>query len=741
MTPIDWPAETMPREKGRAASALAAWLLAERDRWVLWAPVLVGLGVILYFELAVEPPWWPTAIALGACVLASILMHRRPVPLVLCLVAGLFVLGFGAAQLRTALVDAPILEREVGPSWITGRIAEIGLDPKEARVVLEQVEIDGLEPGATPARVRLSLRGSQLEGAIRGAVPGERFRFRAVLRPPSSPTEPGAFDFGRQAYFDQIGGTGYVRGAIERLGDGVEGGLAASLARVRHAVSRRMIDGLPGEAGPFAAALVIGERSTMPGDLQVAMRNSGLAHLIAISGLNFALVAGFVFVAVRFGLALIPMLALRFPIKKWAAFTALLASLGYLLLTGASVPTERAFLMTALVLIAVLIDRTSLSMRLLMWAALAIVLHSPEAVLSASFQMSFGATLALIAAYEAIRAPLGGWAARSRWWQRPAVYFFAIAFTSLVAGIATGPFSLYHFNRFADYGLIANLIAVPLTGLWVMPWGLIALILMPFGVEEVALVPMSLGLDGIAATARMVSAWHGSVSLVPSMPPVALGLIALGGCWLCLSRTRWRFLSVLPFGAAILVIGLARPPDLLVDGEAKIFARRGEDGRLWLSSNRLARFVGESWLRRSGQEEAGPWPLNTSLAAEEENVGEGSWTAELPPSCDLEGCVYSKGAIRVAVLRGRGALDEECRTADLVVALFPIRSREVCTEPDIVIGRFDLWRRGTHAFWIDDGVITVQTVEQDRGHRPWAPGRRTRRNDDRADEGVGSDAQ
>ena len=725
MAPIDWPAETMTREKGRAAKVLAAWLLAERDRWVLWAPVIVGLGIILYFELAVEPPWWPTAIALAACALMAVFMRHRPIPFVLCLIAGLFVLGFGAATLRTGLVDAPIVEREIGPTWVSGRIAEIGLDPKEARIVLEQVEIEGLAPSATPARIRLSLRGSQLEGAIRGAVPGESFRFRAVVRPPPGPTEPGAFDFGRQAYFDQIGAMGYVRGAIERLGERTDGGLAASLARVRHEVSRRMIDGLSGEAGPFAAALVIGERSAMPDELMVAMRNSGLAHLIAISGLNFAMVAGFVFVAVRFGLALVPALALRFPIKKWAAFTALLVSLGYLLLTGANVPTERAFLMTALVLIAVLIDRTSLSMRLLMWAALAIVLLSPEAVLSASFQMSFGATLALIAAYEAIRAPLGGWAARARWWHRPAVYFFAIAFTSLVAGIATGPFSLYHFNRFADFGLIANLIAVPLTGLWVMPWGLIALVLMPFGAEEAALVPMSLGLDGIAATARMVSAWPGSVSLVPSMPPAALGLIALGGCWLCLWRTRWRFLSVIAFGAAVLVIGQARPPDLLVDGEAKIFARRGEDGRLWLSSSRTARFVGESWLRRAGQEEAGPWPIDDGAASDD---AEGSGGSErgpvLPPSCDLEGCVYSKGATRVAVLRGLGALDEECPTADLVVALFPIRKRDACTGPSVLVDRFDLWRRGTHAFWIDGGAITVRTVAQDRGDRPWSRSRR-----------------
>lgn len=185
----------------------------------------------------------------------------------------------------------------------------------------------------------------------------------------------------------------------------------------------------------------------------------------------------------------------------------------------------------------------------------------------------------------------------------------------MVAGLATGPFALYHFNRFADYGLVANLIAVPLTGLWVMPWGLVALLLMPFGAEGLALAPMSLGLDGIAATARLVASWPGAVSLVPAMPGLALLLIVFGGLWLCLWRRRARLLGLLPMGAALIAIALERSPDLLVDGEARLFATRSEAGGLWLSSRREARFVRESWLRRAGHSEAGPWPIGEPAGA------------------------------------------------------------------------------------------------------------------------------
>jgi competence protein ComEC len=307
-----------------------------------------------------------------------------------------------------------------------------------------------------------------------------------------------------------------------------------------------------------------------------------------------------------------------------------------------------------------------------------------------------------------------------------------VAFTSLVAGLATGPFALYHFNRFADYGLVANLIAVPLTGLWVMPWGVLALLLMPFGAEWLALQPMSLGLDAIAASARMVAAWPGAVSLVPAMPPMALLLISFGGLWLCLWRRRARLLAAVPLSAALIVCALARPPDLLVDGEARLFAVRTSEGALWLSSRRQARFIGDAWLRQAGRGEAGPWSLDAgsgfeAMTSEEPSTVEGAM-------CDAEACAFEVRGQRVSILRNRGALAEECARADIVIALMPMRSG--CRGPRLMIDRFDLWREGTHALWLDDGRAMVETVRAARGQRPWALPRTTREKRSAAGGGV-----
>ena len=281
--------------------------------------------------------------------------------------------------------------------------------------------------------------------------------------------------------------------------------------------------------------------------------------------------------------------------------TAFAGTFVYLLLSGATVPTQRAFVMTGVVLLAIMLDRTSLSLRLIAWAALALLLLAPESLLGPSFQMSFAATTALVAGYELLRPTLVGWGARAGFAFRPLLYLACILLTSLIAALATAPFALYHFNRIADYGLAANLVAVPVTGLWVMPWGVLALLLMPLGLEQLALVPMALGIDAVTWIAHTIADLPGAVRLVPAMPTLALVLIAGGGLWLCLWRRRWRLAGLAGLVAGALVMAHHPTPDILVDGGAKLVAVRAPDGELRLSSHQRARFAGQTWLRRAGQ--------------------------------------------------------------------------------------------------------------------------------------------
>ena len=689
---------------GAGVRLIPGQLAEERSRWVLWLPVGLGTGVACYFALTVEPPVWIGGAASAIFLGAALVLRQRlrlSIPLLALAVVSA---GFALAQLRSAAVASPMLRASLGPVTVVGRAAVVEPLPGALRVTLEAPEVTGLAADRTPDRLRLRLSGRQPD-----IVPGDRVRVRAMLRPPPPPAAPGAFDFQRRAYFQRLGAVGFAFGQA-RLVAAEEGDISEAFGHrveaVRHDLGNRVQSAVPGDTGAVARALMTGERGAIPASMLTAMRDSGLAHLLAISGLHIGLVAGFLFVGIRSLLALVPWVALRYPIKKWAAVAALLGALVYAVIAGATVPTQRAFLMIGLVLVAVLLERRGLGMRTVAWAATVILVFRPESLLGASFQLSFAAVTALIAGYEAFRArrrpgPRGPWSLA----RRIGLYLGGVASTTVIAGIATGPFAIYHFNRLAAYGLAANLGAVPLTALWIMPWAVIAFLLMPFGLERLALIPMAWGIDAVLAIAGTVAAWPGAVSLLPAMPTFGFLAVVAGGLWLCLWQRRWRLAGLAGVAVGFATLALVRPPDILVDGQGRLLAVRAPDRTLAVSSLRVGRFDRETWLRRSGQEgPATAWPA----------AGLG---LDGRLSCDSLACIFHLEGRRVALVRRPEALPEDCRRADIVVSVVPVR--RACPSADIVVDRFDLWRNGGHAIWLRDGAVRVDSVHGRRGNRPW----------------------
>lgn len=312
------------------------------------------------------------------------------------------------------------------------------------------------------------------------------------LGPPGGAVEPGGFDFRRHAWFLQLGAVGYTRVPFV-LWDDTERG--QFVFRMRMALSERIQNALPGATGAFATAIITGDRSAIPQDVLQSLRDTNLAHLLAISGLHMGLVSAFVFGTLRLVLVLTP-IGLKWPVKKIAAAGALGVAATYLALSGGNVATERAFVMVAVMLVAVMCDRRALSLRAVALAAIIVLVLRPEAVFGPGFQMSFAATTALVAVFSAVR---------ERFFDLPKHQLVrsavSVFLSSAVAGAATAPFAMAHFNQFAQFGLLANLATVPLMGVLVVPSGVLAMLLMPFGLEWVGLVPMGVGLDWILAVA------------------------------------------------------------------------------------------------------------------------------------------------------------------------------------------------------------------------------------------------
>ena len=398
---------------------------------------------------------------------------------------------------------------------------------------------------------------------------------------------------------------------------------------------------------------------------------------------------------------------MRLPAKTLAALLALIGTFGYLLLSGMPVPTQRSFVSTALMLLAVMVDRNPFSMRLVAWAAMVVLLLQPESLLGASFQMSFAAVVALIAVYEtgAGKRPAG---ADGLDW-RLIMYLVGVALTTLVASAATTPFSVHHFGRFSTYGTVTNLIAVPVTGVWIMPLGMLGLLLMPFGLAGPCFALMGMGIDLIIVVAAFMADLPGAALNVARPPSPALVVTVIGGLWLCLWRTAWRRLGLIAIALGIGLGLLGNRPDILIDGRGQIAGVRLDDGRLAVSPWRRDGWVTDQWLRSAGQEQAAPWP--------EAGHGIGSSL-----SCDALGCVLVREGRTVALSREPGALEDDCARADLVVSYPRI---ERCRNGTPMIGPAALRRAGGIALRIGPEGIDVLTVRETRGERPWvrsAPG-------------------
>lgn len=714
----DWSASDAAR---RILDSLSAAFHAEREQWILWLPVALGTGVAIYFWLTSEPPWWGGVLwALAGVALAVLSGPARLAPYLLAWAMAASGAGFAAAQWRAHWVATPLIGDRLGPVEITGRVLDRDLSADGSkRVVLGELSIPGLSQAETPRHVRLRLHAKHGEQAVLG----RRIVVRAMLQPASPPVAPGAYDFQRHAYFQGIGATGFsIAPARVLRDDGRPWSFWVALEQLREDVGQRIRAGIDHPvAGPLASALLIGDRAGIPESVQEAMRDAGLAHLIAISGLNFALVAGILFFVARGLLSLIEPLALGHPIKKWAAVVAFCGAAFYFLLTGPTPPTERSFLMIGVILLAILVDREAISMRLVAWAAVVILLIVPEVLTGASFQMSFAAVAALVAAYEGLRFRFAAWREGSGPIGRIGLYVAAVLLTTVIGSAATGIYAAYHFNRFPLYGLIANLIAVPITAHWIMPWGMLALALMPFGLEHLALVPMGWGAQAVIATAEIVASWPGAVALLPAMPHWGLLAGTAGLIWLCLWRGRWRLVGIAPIVAGLMSMLLVGAPDILVAGDARLMAVRGPDGLVLLADKGASKIAIETWLRRAGQSRVdqprggkGPDPAAASFD---------SPSAAL--DCDAQACIYRRNGYGVALVRDDSAVVEECARAEIVVSLVPIRRG--CRAAAIVIDRFALWRHGAHAIWLERGTpVRVESVAAERGTRPWVAQRRGR---------------
>ena len=697
-----------------SASSLAKlklWAVEETrvqtDRWFLWSPAAFGGGCAIYFALPLEPLLWTgglLAVLSLALALAARRFSRRRGLVALANLVAFGCCGFFAAEVRAHAVAAPVVwERRSATveGWVVD-VAGPGSGGK-GRLLIAPYRVSGLAASQLPAEARISVPPDAVIG------PGEAVRLRAVIGPPPEPASPGAYDFARDSYFQSVGAVGFslsepmiVQGPAPPWALGVK--LAVNQAR--WSLARRMIDDMGPREGGVAVAMTTGHEAWLSPDEVSQMRDSGLAHILSISGVHMAIVGGFVFLMFRLAIAAWPWLAVRVNGKKLAAAAALTATGVYLIISGAPPPAVRSAVTLAVAFTAILADRRAVSMHALALAALICLVLQPEAVIQPGFQMSFAATAALIALAEvwprppkAINTP---WPIRIV--QDAGAWVLLAVAVSVAASLATDPIAIQNFNRIALYGVPSNLVMEPLSTFLIMPFLAAGALLDVFGAGGWALAVAGFGIRLLNLIAKSVSGWPHAVWIVPSAPAIALPISFLGVLWLCLWRGRLRLLG-LPAALAVLIWPRGPAPVAWIasDGGGAAVVSRGQSVVLRPDAKQ---FAADLWARRRGLKQ----PANP----------EAVMLAHF--DCNRRRCLpKADDPIRLSAWWTRRTPSPEdmehlCRDADLVV----VRGGSVppgCAAR--VLTGADLARGGSVEIYRAKGGWRLDWANPLRGVRPW----------------------
>jgi competence protein ComEC len=653
--------------------------IAQR-RLFLWFPVFAGAGVIFYLQADREPS---LHYALALAILFGIAAwFARTEPLVFIPLIAVFALcaGMVSAGWRSARIAAPVLDH-IKIANLEGFIEEMDFRREGARFLLRVTSAEGLKPEETPYRVRLTIRRAPPFEA------GTYVRLKARLLPPAHASLPGGYDFARDAWFMRLGGVGNVLGMINIAQPPAPPGLllaiTSAIDRGRNALARRVDQTVGGDAGAIAAAMVTGKRDLLSENAKEIIREAGIFHIITISGVQMTLVAAIFFVGLRRLLALSPTLALRYPIKKWAAAAAILGALFYDIATGSRVGTERALIMTLIMLAAVICDRQALTMRNLAFAALVVMLIEPEAILGASFQLSFAAVAALVAVYEARMAMLArarddrvrhaaiavreanfwGRLAALREWLRhgPGTLLFA----TFCATSATASFMAYNFHELSPYVLIGNPLTLLIIEMFAVPGALLGTFLYPLGLDAWIWHYVGGGISFIMWAARLIGSLPGSTIHLPAFAPWAIVFLALA----VLSAVIWRSLIFRLSAIPLLLIGLSGVVsgpdfDMAIAPTGDAVALRGADGQLSVIGRRPSAFAAEQWLRADAD-------------------GRLARAAIVKEGCDKWACTGRlKDGRAVSIIADKNAFAEDCLRAAIIVT--PLFAPDGCAAPLVI---------------------------------------------------------
>lgn len=655
--------------------------------------IAFAVGITAYFAWPTEPS---PVVGLALIFMIVLLLWRIPSVWSGALITvAIMLAGFTWSSIHTQIVSPHPVNMEQRLA-IEGWVSAIDTRGSMRRLQINVVNSDPIPRTGLPKRVRIRVGRNFPVFEI-----GDGIVVDTVISPMPGPAIPNGYDPGRRAFFDGLAGTGFAisAGRKTEVNLSFREKLSARIEISRRRISERVLASAPKNTGGLQAALLTGIRDHIPEEHTKSLRASGLAHILAISGLHMGMVAFGIYVVGAIALAAIDQLARARDVRKLAAIIGIVAATAYLGLSGASVATQRAYIMVCIAFLAVLLDRRVISLRSVAVAALLTLTIRPEALLSVGFQMSFAAVAAMVVIFRA-------W--QDRWPRqksqgfrgRVQAFYGSLFGTSLVAGFATGVFALLHFGRLANYGLIANMAAMTVFPA-VMALGIISLLLMPIGLETIPLMMMSRLIEFMLIVAAWVSELPGAVATVKASQPWVIGLYGLGFAFVCLSR-RWAVMAGIA-GMVIATFFWTYSPiyDLRItdDGRVSLIA----NNQAVTSSLRADRYGRDQFSRASG-----------TPAIEWSNYRDDF------AKCDALACRFTVNQLIVTVIEAPSEVPQACLDSDIVVLASrpsgPV-ARRACKV--MLLDSRMLMKSGGYHIQSSAPIKVVPILSERRGRRLW----------------------
>ncbi len=673
------------------------WLFFEKQKGniLLWYVVTLCIGILIYFSLRFEPnPHILYSLTLVSAAL--IVIFRKNPSIKICTISIFMIsLGMSVSVWRTHSLSTHLLYKDLRAQMITGTVQSFEPAAIGWRIILSDLKFEKLNKNKKPSKIRVTIRQKDYQPQYQ-----QRIKVYARVMAPSAPIVPGVYDFQRHAYFQGIGGYGFSLGTPEIINSGFE--KTGLIVMMRHKIAQKILRHLSQPNSGIINALLTGQKKTIHNRVRNDLRDAGLAHLLAISGLHVGLLAGIIFYFSRILLVILTKPDHNIPIKKISAFIALISSILYMLLVGSPVSTQRAVIMTGLVLIAVMTDRRAITLRLVAIAAFIILILQPESLIQPGFQMSFSAVIGLVTFYRGTEQFWRKFRYRAGLIRKSLIYPTGAIVTTVIATISTAPFALYHFQQISVFGFLANMLAMPIMAFWVMPMGVLSYISMLAGLEYWPLNLMTYGVFLIRIIAESVAHMDGAVKLFPLMSALTLFILSSGFLILSFVKGVWRFIGILPLFIGAVMIMFPIIPIAMVSGSGQLMVYvPSTPSKEILISQKEDRFTTDLLKQLAGRAEINIW---------ENSINKDEF------SCDDWGCIAKRQDKVIAFSKHPAALDEDCKKVDLLIATYPVDWW--CKT--WVIDKFDTWRNGGYIIYpkVKD-AFKIKHVYQNRGHRPW----------------------